>query len=158
MPSTVQDKDRGYRKLILSTAKIKDGVEREITIGVHSDEGAHDSGMSILEIATLHEFGGSDDSPPERSFIRAWADEQEAENVDLVGLALEQVVMGNDEVETALGKVAALYVASIKARITGGIDPENAESTKDRKGSSTPLIDKSQLLGAINAKVDGSKI
>ena len=52
--------------------------QRGVTVGVHSGEGAAPSGdgaLSVLDVATIHEFGLGHN--PERSFVRAFADENE---------------------------------------------------------------------------------
>lgn len=147
--TTVTDKDKGYGNLLRKVVGVVG--EQEITVGVHSDAGGRN-----LEVATYHEFGTS--TIPERSFIRAWADENEAKNQKTLRQALESwiLVRQNQSILRPLNRTAALFVASIKSRITGGIPPELAASTVARKGSSTPLIDTAQLLSSIASKVNGS--
>lgn len=157
MSNKVVDRDRGYKKTVKAITKIKDGKEAKITVGIHDDAGGHAAGMTVLQVASINEFGGSGGNPPARPFIRSWADQNEGANLDLIRLSQENVVKGQDQ-QQALEQVTAVFVASIRAHITQGIPPPNADSTIARKGSSTPLIDSSQMMGSVKGKVNGKAI
>ena len=64
--------------------------------------------------------------------------------------AAEEVVTGKvQSFDVALGRIGLKIRDEIKERIRSGIEPGLAEATKDRKGSSTPLIDTGQLISSI---------
>ena len=155
MPVTVTTRDTGYgallKRLGLSEPKT------DVTIGVHEAEGSEnddESELTVAEIAAINEFGGPDNNPPERSWLRAWADETEAENRKRLIKLMQAVTTGKIvSKEQALEQFGTLAVAEIQKRIRGGIAPEQADSTAARKGSATPLIDSGQFWGSITYKV-----
>ena len=53
------------------------------------------------------------------------------------------------EARQALGLMGEAVAGAIKAQIADGVPPKNADSTIDRKGSSTPLIAQGQLRAAV---------
>lgn len=150
MANSVRDLDKGLNSLLARLAKAK-GLS--LTVGVHDTEGgqAYQKGLTVAEVATIHEFGLG---VPQRSFLRSWADERAAENQALIKQVGEQVVKGLD-VSTGLDRLGLKFVAGIQGRMVAGIPPPNAPSTIAQKGSSTPLIDTSQLKGSIRHKVEG---
>jgi len=105
---------------------------------------------TLAEIASFHEFGLG---VPQRSFLRAWFDENEerlfATFVDRLG------ANGPTGWAVALNQVALWVQADIQLRITKHIPPPLKKATVDRKKSSTPLIDTGQLRAAITARVNG---
>lgn len=129
---------------------------RAVTVGVHSgDAGAPAGGgsMSVGDVATIHEFGLGNN--PERSFVRAFADEIKGEANDVEArLVGEAIVRRGGNVEDALEKFGLWLVGKMQERIRGGIAPELDPATVARKGSSTPLIDTGQLVSSITHKVE----
>jgi len=147
------DRDRGYKALLARVRKAARG--RTVKVGVLSGEGgapAGDGAKSVLDVATFHEFGIGHN--PERSFVRAWADANKDEHITLERKLAESVVEGSNTIESALEKMGLLLAASMQANIRSGVGPANAESTIDRKGSSSQLIDTGQLVSAISHEVE----
>lgn len=143
----ITDKDKGYAALF----KRLDGKLRTLSVGVHSEEGgASDGKLTVAEVATINEFGMG---VPERSFIRAWADENQASNESALRAIGQAVVKGTFTADQGLDRAGLLFVGQIQARISSGIAPPNAPSTIARKGSSTPLINTGQLRSSILHKV-----
>ncbi len=104
----------------------------------------------MIEVATINEFGLG---VPERSFIRDWADQNQAKNEERLKAIGIQVLKGSYTVDVGLGRLGALFQGEIQQRISSGIAPPNAPSTIARKESSTPLIDTGQLRSSILWKV-----
>ncbi len=147
----VRDVDHGYAKLVENVF----GIEKpKITVGIFEVAGAstYSDGVTLLEVAIYNEFGT--DKIPERSFIRAWFDENESKCKEAVRVMLVAVLAGKYTKEQALEMLAQRFVGEIQKRIAAGIPPENAPATIAAKGSSTPLIDKGQLRSGITYKVD----
>lgn len=115
-------------------------------------EGAKSKALTVLEIATIHEFGLGHN--PERSFIRAWFDEKKDENELLMKKVAEQYLAGKITREQGLDLLGVRFVGSIQKRIRDRIEPPLASSTEKRKGSSVPLIDTGQLRSSITFKVN----
>ncbi len=108
-------------------------------------------GMTVGAIGTIHEFGLG---VPERSFIRAWADENEGQIRSQIKKQLARVLKGELSAEAAWGQLGALFVGQIQKRIVDHIEPPLADSTIRAKGSSTPLIDTGVLKSSITFTVE----
>ena len=129
------------------------GQDPFVKVGILQAHGAGDrhadSEATIVEIAALHEFG---EGPiPERSFIRRVIVELEREILTLQAKLTAQVVQGRLTMERALHLVGAFVAGEVKKRIAEGtpIPPPLAPATVKAKGSSRPLVDKGQLVGAV---------
>jgi hypothetical protein len=153
---SVTDKDLGLKALF---GRLKGAKGLVLTVGVHGPEGAaphEDPGggsgkRSVLEIGIVHEYGLGDN--PERSFIRAWADENESQNNETLIKIGQAVVQGQFTAEQGLDRAGLRFVAEIQRRIKGGISPPLDPRTIARKGSSTPLVNTGQLWSSIRHKV-----
>lgn len=152
MASTVKDRDRGYAALM---KRIRAAQGKPIvTVGIHEAEGGASHGeddLSVAELGEIHEYGLG---VPERSFIRAWADENQQEHEGQLRKIGEAVVKGTvPSIEQGLERFGLLAVGQIQQRIADGIEPELAASTIAAKGSSTPLVDTGVLRSSITSKV-----
>lgn len=146
----VKDTDKGYKDLV----KRVFGIQKpRISVGVFSEEAEHGGPLSVLDVAIINEFGLG--NVPERSFLRAWFDENESRAYQMCQVMLTTVVQGKRTKEQALQLLAMKFVGEIQQRISQGIPPANAQSTIDKKGSSTPLIDTGQLRSSISFKIEG---
>lgn len=149
--SQVIDRDKGLKDLMKRL-----GDERwTLTVGVHSAEGGEvsrdgDGKQTVLDVAIINEYGLG---VPERSFIRAWADENEQRNKAKLRKIAEAVFDGKYDIRTGLERLGLLFVGEIQTRIKAGISPPNAPSTIAKKKSSTPLINLGQLWTSILSKV-----
>lgn len=150
----VRDRDRGYNALM---KRMSGAPAATVTVGIHEAEGSateNEGGMSVAEVATLHEFGLG--GQEERSFIRAYVDE----NVDTIKSDLRKlsqaVVKGTlDSPEQALERFGLKTVGAIQTRISDGrVTPGLKESTIAKKGSSVPLLDDGILRSSITHKVE----
>lgn len=129
------------------------GFEAQVTAGIHQDDGGkqHSRGVTNADVGSFHEFGFG---PPQRSWLRAYFDENE----DRLGLLMEDavadsIIKGTD-IEQSLGLIAVQIEGEIKERILAGIEPELSESTKRKRGeAAVPLLATSQMLGAIRAEL-----
>jgi hypothetical protein len=149
---TTQRRDTGLRRFQQRMQSLAQG-EKAVTVGVHSDAGGgYEGGASVLDVATMAEFGIGQ---PQRSFVRAWAEEHKDDANASIRRIAQGVVAGKLDERSALEQLGLWAVGSMQARISAGIEPPNAPSTIAKKGSSTPLIDKGQLRSSITHKVDG---
>ncbi len=142
----------------------------QVHIGIFADAERNDN-VPMLVIAAANEFGAKipkrqarfedldDENPekwiiiPERSYLRAWFDE----NVDVLQATMErligQVVEGKISGRAALETIGGYVVTHVQAYMVDLKTPPNAPSTIRRKGSSNPLIDTGQLKDSITWKV-----
>jgi hypothetical protein len=124
-----------------------------LTAGIHASEGseAHKGGLTNADVGSFHEFGFG---VPQRSWLRAYFDENEARLGALVEDAIISAVIDGADLEQQLGLVAVQIEGEIKERILAGIGPQLADATKRKRGASAvPLLDSGQLLGAIRAQL-----
>lgn len=157
------DTDHGYDALLERVRRAAEGCD--LTVGIHEAEGAEEKegadseeeqGLSLVDVASFHEFGLG---VPRRSFIADWADESRASHEEQLRKIAQAVVSGKVEsLEQGLSRLGSLWAAEVQKRIADGIEPELAESTIKRKGSSKPLINTGQLRSAIRPYLNGKPI
>lgn len=156
MASTKWDKIRSeVAKLATAHAKV----------GILQSKGgdAERDGITMIELAAIHEFGSPNAGIPERSFLRStFRVHKRRELQALIVRLAGQVTAGKLTAKRALGILgqwgAAAVKETIRSKQTMGItDPgarqELLQSTIDRKKSSTPLIDTGRLLNTISYEV-----
>jgi hypothetical protein len=122
--------------------------KKEITVGLHGDVGA-----DILSRGIYNEFGTS--KIPERSFIRAGYDTEKANIKNDAEKLIKKVVAMEIKPQTAANLLGDTAKGRIQEFAIDLRDPPNAESTIKQKGSSNPLVDTGQMIGAIDYKVKG---
>lgn len=107
---------------------------------------------TVAQVAAWQEFGtkGEGGHTPARSFLGAWFDLNVQANRQFARELFFQRIRGRLTYARSLQILGAKAQGGIQKRIAAGIAPENARSTQDRKGSSTPLIDTGQLRSSIS--------
>jgi hypothetical protein len=153
MGASVRDTDHGYSALMQMLERIPAGLE--MTIGLHEEEGAEPtrSGLSVVEVAELNEFGSPGGLIPARPAITGWADTAETMVLGDVRNDLTRALSTRTDPLPKLDARAQKYAGDIQARIAAGVPPPNADSTVKKKGSSTPLIDLGVFRSSITGKV-----
>lgn len=144
----VTDKDDGAKSL---SAIFKLGL-KSLRVGFQDSAGERgdDSGLSVVDVVTFHEFGLG---VPRRSIVADWVDEMRSEIDKRVRAYARLIVQQRIKPETALEQLGLWAQGSMRERMSKGIPPPLAQSTIDRKGSSTPLILTGQTRAAITYKV-----
>lgn len=128
----------------------------EITTGVHASEGeAPDGEVTVAEIANAAEFGLGQ---PQRSWLRAWFDENRSEIEAMLAKQLRIALAENKGFDWAANRVALWLQADIQKRIRNGIAPENHPLTIEKKGSSTPLIDTGIFRSSVVSYFKGQRV
>jgi hypothetical protein len=151
---TVRDTDRGYAKRLKAIAEAAAGptVTKIGVLGDKADKAHGDSGLTVGELATIHEFGLG---VPERSFIRAWFDQERPAILEALRAAHKQVLLGKLTPQRAGEVLGMRWAGQVQKFISDGrVKPELAEATIKAKGSSVPLIDSGQLRSAITWLVE----
>lgn len=110
-------------------------------------------GLSIADIATIHEHGTDD--VPQRSIVRGYlAEGGESELARDIAAVAEQVADGADP-EAALQAVGDKHAAKMRARFDRGIGP--AIEDEDDDSDPRPLHDTGAIGRSIRAHVDGGR-
>lgn len=146
-------KDNGYAERLRAIKSLDGRVKSKAgVLGAAANE-QHDSksGLTVGALAAIHEFGLG---VPERSFIRAWFDENKKPINDKLQEVAKEVVAGKIDVYQAMDEFGEWADQQIQVRVEAGIAPPLAEETIRRKGGeTTPLIDTQKLLKAITHAV-----
>lgn len=148
---TVRVKDRGANR-VLRAARGLGSAPKRVKVGIIGPLASEDhGGLTLAALAAVHEWGIG---VPERSFIRAWADENRTEIQRRQRALVRQILLGQITELVALKRLGAWAQGSIQKRIADGILPPNAESTIAKKGSSKPLIESGQLRSGVTYEVE----
>lgn len=152
--------DRGYRKLVDVFASLGERPTK-ISVGIHAADGGEvhegdgSNALTVAQIGLIHEFGAPAAGIPQRSFIRAWADENQGNVKKAISAMLQSVVRGKRTREQAFQLLGQAFTGQVKKRMAIGIPPPLSPVTIALKGSSKPLIDSGQLRSSISYAVDG---
>ncbi len=146
----VVDRDMGYRALVDTIFKFG---KPKILVGVLERDGSLDHGgeMTVADIATINEYGLG---VPERSFLRAWFDDNQYRAQEALRLLFISVIEGKKTKEQALELFGLWVQGEIQKKIASGIEPANAQSTIARKGSTKTLIENGILRSSISYDID----
>lgn len=136
-----------------SLTQLLDGFELDISVGIHAEDGdeTYEGGdLNTAEVGAIHEFGLG---VPQRSFVRGYFDENEAAIAAAQDASLQRIMDGADP-EAEAERLGLQLESGMKQRILSRVPPPLAESTKRKRGEdAVPLVDTSQLLGAVRSKV-----
>ncbi len=161
---TIDDIDRGW-EATEKAAKAADtgnpanspyvliGVQGKSGQRKHPDPDGEGSGLTNVELATIHEFGLN---VPQRSFIRGAIDQYAPAIGERAGRYLqrwEKSQGDSRELERGLRLLGEFIVGLIKQRIDNHIPPPNSPITIKIKGSATPLIRYGHLKRSITYEV-----
>lgn len=143
---------------------------KEIRVGVHGQgetsmiANVHEYGTKITVTPKMRGWFASQGYPlkkstteitiPERSFIRSGFDENVDDVFDKAKELFESVLELNLNANLFMDMVGLEMVGKIQDKIQTLNNPANSQMTKDRKGSSNPLIDSGRLFGAIDRRVE----
>jgi hypothetical protein len=148
----IKDVDKGYRDMM---KRINDAKHAVLAVGITAGTGgqAHKGGggMTVLGIATIHEFGLG---VPERSFMRAWFDTFQPQAKKMITIMLQSVVKGTRTKAQAMELLGVRFVGEIQKFIVNGVFDPLSRVTIRAKGSSKPLIDTGQLRSSITFRIE----
>lgn len=123
-----------------------------VRVGVFGGEG--EGGISLPELAAVHEYGTRDGRIPARSFIASTLRERKTEIAGLLSTLARDVIRGTGTPKSALERLGLQASSWVKQKILRtSIPPPLAASTIKRKGSDRPLVDTGQLVAAITWQV-----
>lgn len=143
----VSIKEKGkseWKKATKELEKLKDAY---VSVGLHEDAGAYDSGVSVVQVGLWNEFGT--ETAPERSWLRSTVDEHAGDlnrwRVEL----LKKIMAGEETAEHALETLGFRVRELVRNKINSNVPPPNAPSTiaaKHRAGVAPHTLVNSTLL------------
>ena len=136
-------------------AKKLEGATR-VLVGVPEGAGAYEDGLTIATIAAVNNFGSADGKIPAREFLQPAINKGAPQYQRLAEIMIPKVLSGSMAMTALLEQMGNLAEGHVKQEITDFDTPPNAQSTIDRKGSSSPLIDTGALRQSIRYVIDDS--
>ncbi len=125
-----------------------------VAVGVLQDEPVA-KGFSLVDLATVHEFGSADGRIPQRSFFRSTLQSQKQKHLRLITQLQNLYIIGKLSLKQALTQLGEAVRGDIIETISHGVEPKLTAGTVKRKKSSQPLIDTGRLKGSITHQVRG---
>lgn len=147
MANAVVVKDKGYKQALVRYSAMN-GTKLFVGVPPQADNVKHGkSQLTISALAAIHEYGLG---VPERSFIRAWFDENATKIRAAINVMAKAIGSGRLTQDQAMAQLGLKFVGEIQARIARNIPPPLDPKTIARKGSSVPLIDTGVLRSWIS--------
>ena len=152
--------DHGYKAILKELKKLEYGPMVKIGFPRESNKtnAQHeDSFVSVLDIAIVHEFGTSDGTIPERSFVRSAYDINRKKYEKLTKKEINKIYTGKSTVEKSLDILGQVILNDIKTFLTDNkVDPKTTLATlkarKGKRGGDKTLIDTAQMLNSLTYK------
>lgn len=153
--------DRVWRKLKKKLAK---AVNSHVKVGVLAAKGGgedHD-GITITDLAAIHEFGSDAAGIPERSFIRRTFITKEKDVARMSAKLAKGLLADKFSLRKALDLLGLFGATEVKKTITAGshIPPKLADVTIEKRRrksdnitSDRPLVDTGRLVQSIQWEV-----
>ena len=149
----------GGNRLQQRMADIRKRLQKNsgVRVGVPASAGQTEDGISLAGLGAVHEFGSADGHIPERSFLRVPLRSNRDKFAAIFKNQVPLVVRGDLTMRQFMDQLGASAAGVSQEAISAGISPANAESTIERKGSSTPLVDTGRLRQSITWEVEGDE-
>lgn len=149
MSFSIVDKDNGYKAKLQQVRELRTAV---VKVGV-PDTPREEDGTAMDVVGAVHEFGNA--HTPQRSFLRAWADEHQAEADAKLQAQCKAYLEteGAEDPTPFLTEFGQWVVAGVKDRIRSNIAPPLNPQTVKRKGHDLALVDTEQLVGSLTQEV-----
>lgn len=132
-------------------------LERTYAVaGYPGDLGNHlGAGLTMAELAAVHEFGSVARNIPSRPFMRTTADDPTVreKGFRLGSRIIDKVYLGTLSAGQGVAQLGEWYVGEIKRSITRRPWTPNSARTIARKGSGRPLIDTAQLRNSTTYRI-----
>lgn len=139
--------------------KIGKLANKTVRVGVLASKGGHEErdGITMIELAAIHELGSPAAGIPERSFIRSTLTKHPSrvKQTQVSAKLAKKIIAGKMNIDQALNVLGLWAATQVKKGITTeDIPPPLKQSTIDAKGSTKPLVDTGRLLNAIQHEVE----
>lgn len=166
---SITEKDLGWSKIKAEAQKlakkpfVKIGIQGESGLKPKKKRGkvrgeTASPGFTVVDIATVHEYGSPDKGIPERSFIRSTMDQNAVKYSNIAAGMKDQILNANSPLTTekALEIIGQIIEADIKNKFTNNNWPELKDPTRGGKnptGDAKPLLDTAQTVNSIRYQV-----
>jgi hypothetical protein len=146
----VIERDLGWDRI---KREINEAARLDIRVGVPSEETEdYDGRAPLVLVAAVNEFGN--ERIPSRSALRDAFDN----NITAINGQVDRLYNGILIGTLTAGRAAAIlgqyHEDQQRQSILDLSDPENAQSTKDQKGSDNPLVDTGRYAQSVRYVVD----
>lgn len=131
---------------------IQNAAKAEVLVGVPASENRpHEgSGITMAQLASIHEFGAPSAGIPERSFLRSAIIEGQEGISNLISQGVSVYLRDGKQIDLQFYDRIGLYASNlVKDKIVRGPFVPLKEATIERKGSSKPLVDTGALRQSI---------
>jgi phage gpG-like protein len=125
-----------------------------VAVGILQDKPISE-GFTMVDLATVHEYGSKNGHTPQRSFMRSTCDAKQGDHIKLAGLLQNKIIDDKLSIKQALTQLGEVVEKDMVQTINRGIRPMLKPATIKRKGSSKPLINTGHLKGFIKHEVRG---
>ena len=122
-------------------------TDKTVLVGIHESSGEHEGGISNAQLGAVLHFGGQTGKGgkvtiPPRPWLDAGVQSGVAEYAEIIE-------SHGDDLDSALELIGVVAVGRTQEYMTNLSTPENADSTKKKKGSANPLIDTGNLRQSV---------
>ncbi len=126
-----------------------------VAVGILQDKPVSKE-LTMVDLATVHEYGSKDGRIPKRSFMRKTFDTRRKRYIQFIAKLQNRYINGKLTMHQALTQLGEIVSKDIVATINRGIKPKLKPATIKRKKSSKPLINHGVLKGEITHQVRGA--
>lgn len=151
-----RERDLGLNKLKLTIQQLSS--KPSVKVGVVGEQASEDrGGITLSELAAVHEYGSPKRGIPERSFIRSTLDAKKALITKELGKGLGNILSGTTTSLAVLQGLGDTIAHEVQSRIDRGLAPPLKDP---HKSGFRPLIDTGDLVLSIGSEVtlDGRHI
>lgn len=150
-------RDLGLGRILRAIGELDETRVHVGVLGAAAEETASSGRATLGEVALINEYGTA--RIPARSFLREPISHARGLVVQLFTRAIRSVIEESVPVQVAADKLGGELAQVARNAIGHGIEPENAQSTVDKKGFDHPLVHTGELQKAISHRVvKGSSI
>jgi len=146
---TVKIIDKGWNNII-SKMNNCDEIYSKVGYPIEKQEKHKKSGLSVLQIAAIHEFGAPNRNVPIRAHVRTAFDENLNNLQKRAGEELGAVIDGKRTPAEAIKRLGEKHTSDIKLKIKNGPFVPLSPLTIARKKSDKPLIDSGQTIQSVS--------
>lgn len=147
----IKRKNPNAIKDILKNIARMDGSKVEV--GFIDDEMHKNAGMTVKELAMIHEFGSKSANIPARPFIEPTMRDNRFKYRRMMFVDAKNLSRGRKRPAVALTEIGEMAVEDMKLKILDGRFTPLKPKTVERKGHAQPLIESDQMYDAIKYKV-----